>query len=147
MSPKEETPKKTNPLKRIIMFVIITALFFTIFALTITIMSLNNLNCIETDYIFIREYLADYNSKNESILISCSDCLWIEAVSITNTHILGFKNNPPSNDLQKSIIKDNTKKFFFALDHELLGFNPYDMIKIKWCETSTGPRIRNVKSG
>lgn len=82
--------------------------------------------CYDKDYIFINEYLADYNSKDETKLISCNNCLWIEAI-----------------DIETGL----TKKLFFAKEYELRGFEHNEKITMRWCKSSTGYRISGVWNG
>jgi len=141
---KEEKNRSILTGKRIIIIVGICWSLFLIYS--ILMLPYNIFGCNDRRYIFLREYNADYNSKNETILRSCKGCLWIEAMPINNAYILGFKKNPPANGLQEEIVKINTDKFFFADEVELKGFEPWSEIEIRWCPTPNGKRIRGVWS-
>jgi len=87
----------------------------------------NNIEpCRMEEYVFIKQYFADYNSKDESRLSSCKGCLWIEAIP------------------KKAYGRAQPSKFFFAWDNELLDLKHKDFIAIKWCETEKGERIRGI---
>ena len=102
----------------------ITIMIIAIFLIvsTLSLLQLYS-NCYEKDYIFINQYLGDYDSKDETSLLSCKNCLWIEATDIKT---------------------GTDHRFFFAKEHELREFKKSEKITMKWCESEKGHRIMGV---
>ena len=139
---------KDNPrnVKNLVLVVLVSVVVACAFTIIFTIGILSG-ECWEQRYIFVREYNADYNSRNETTLKSCKGCLWIEAMPIDNTYILGFKHNPPTNNsYQSELVESYSQKLFFAGESLLKGYDPYSEISIRWCRTPYGNRIRGVRS-